>query len=71
MHDSVFELAVACAECGLIFVAFFDSDKVIGVPEVQLGEYPSSARSVEHLRDKGEGVPVLDCRRIERPVVHA
>ena len=28
-HYPILELAIACAECGFVFVAFFDSDEVL------------------------------------------
>jgi hypothetical protein len=35
------------SECSLELVAFCDSDEVVGVPEIKLGEDPAFAHSIE------------------------
>jgi len=43
----VFELTIAGSECILEFVSFFDSDEVVGIPEVQLREDSGFVHSIE------------------------
>jgi hypothetical protein len=46
-HNSVFELTIAGVECSLELVDFFDSDEVVGVPEVQFSDDPGFTHSIE------------------------
>ena len=41
-HDDGFEVSEVCAECCLPFVAFSDSDEVVGASQIQLGEVIST-----------------------------
>jgi hypothetical protein len=43
----VFELTIVGSECSRELVTFFDSDEVVGVPEVQVSEDPRFAHSIE------------------------
>lgn len=38
-HDQAFKMTVSSSKCGLPFVAFFDSDQIVGTLEVHFGEY--------------------------------
>ena len=60
-HDPVFELAVAGSKCRLVLVAFFDADEMVGIPEVQPVEDPSSAHPIKHFRDQWNGVSIFYC----------
>jgi len=59
-HDWVFKLALIGPERGVMLVAIFDPDKVIGDPEVKLSENQGSWHSVHHFRDTRKGEPPLD-----------
>ena len=55
-HDLVLRLPILSAERSFVLVALLDSDRVIGVADVQFLEDPGSSQSVEHLRDQWERV---------------
>ena len=55
-----FKRAIARAESGFWFIAFSNSDKMIGVLEVDLGIDSSSTRTVKEVRDERKRIVVFE-----------
>jgi len=52
-HYTPFKGAIASSECGFPFVTFMDLDKMVGVPEVNVGEQSCFTWTVQEIRDPG------------------
>ena len=52
-HYTPFEGAIASSECGFPFVTFADSDKMVGVSEVDMGEQSCFSWTVQEIGDLG------------------
>jgi len=52
-HYTSFKRAIASSECSFPFVAFADSDKMVGVSEVNVGEQSCFSWTVQDIGDPG------------------
>ena len=53
------------------FVTFMDSNEVVGMLEINFGEYPSLSRTVKEVSHSGEQVAILLCNLLEPSEVDA
>jgi hypothetical protein len=68
-HDGWFEESSVCAEGGLPFIAFFDTDVVIPGANVTFGKPFGTLELVYEFSDKGERVSIFDDDSIELTVI--
>src|SRR5258707_12956989 len=68
-HDSWFEQALVSPECGLPFITLLDPHVVEPPAEVKYSEELGTTEGGQDIRDKGEGVGVLDCDLIQLVIV--
>jgi len=52
-HYTPFKGAIVSLECGFPFVTFADSDKMVGMLEVNVGEHSCFTWTVKEIRDLG------------------
>jgi len=52
-HYTPFKRAIASSECSFPFVAFMDSDKMVGMLEVNVGEQSCFTQAVQEIGDPG------------------
>ena len=52
-HYIPFKGAIASPECGFLFVTFVDSDKMVGVLEINVGEQSCFMQAVQEIGDPG------------------
>jgi hypothetical protein len=69
IHHRWFEQAPSCFECGLVFIASFDTYVVVSLTDVELGKYGCAAEIADEVSNKREGVLISDRPRIDLPVV--
>ena len=68
-HDCGFEEAMACFEGHLVFVTLFDAYIVISPSYIQFGEYGCSPKIGEEVRNKREGVLIVDRVTVKSSVI--
>ena len=68
-HDSWFKQASVGSECGLPLIALLDLHVVEPPAEVEYGEELGAMEAGQDIRDKGEGVGVLDSDLVQLPIV--
>jgi hypothetical protein len=69
-QDTELILPIPSVDRGVVVVGFFDSYKVIRVPEVQFRDDPGSSQSVYYLHHQWEWVSVLHSGFVGGSVVH-
>ena len=57
-------------ECSQGFIAFSDTESVERSNNVQLGEDPGSAQTIQGFRDQRQGISVFDSDGIQASVVN-
>ena len=57
-------------ECGQGFITFSDTESVERSNNVQLGEDPGSAQTIQGFRDQRQGISVFDSDDIQASVVN-
>src|SRR5258708_339375 len=68
-HDHWFEQASVSLECGLPLITLLDLHIVEPPVEVEYSEELSTMQAGQDIRDKGEGVGVLDHDLVQLPIV--
>jgi len=70
-HDGEFKEAIPSPKGSFGYVRICDSDLMVASAKVDFGEDGCPVESVKHVVHTGEGVAVLDARKVEGTVVHA
>jgi hypothetical protein len=64
-------MTVTCAKRRLPLVALSDTDSVVCILEIQLGEVPCPRETIHDLTYQGQRVSILDGYIVQTPVVNA
>ena len=70
-HHTPLKGSVSGSEGGFPFVTFTDLNEVVGVSEINFGEYLSLSRTVKEVSHSGEQVAILLCNLLEPSEVDA
>ena len=70
-HHTPLKGPISGLEGGFPFITFVDLNEVVGMSEINFGEYPSLSRTVEEVSHSGEWVTILLCNLVEPSEVDA
>ena len=68
-HNTPLEGTIAGMEGSLPFVPFMDLDKMVCMPEINLGKESGLSRAIQEVGDAWEWVSIFLCDSIEAPKV--
>ncbi|XP_070398602.1 uncharacterized protein [Nothobranchius furzeri] len=68
-HDLVLPVTGGCDESGLPLISSFNTDQIVGAPEVQLGEDPRLGDGVQGRCEERQRMTVFDCDFVQTSVI--